>query len=454
MSYNLESEVSKALENLLKTETDYNVIIHIGETSNFKEFHAHRIILCCRSEYFNKILSDSNIEKKDGNYIIRKPNITPQVFDFILKYLYTGHVNITNKTEVELLNIMITSDDLKLEKLTKLTEDYIIERHQQFLRNDPVEILRIIYDRELFIKLRNLCLKEVCLEPEILFNSDKFINLPAPLLEDILKRDDLNLIEIKIWENLIKWGLAQGQKLNRDISKWNQDEISTFKRILYKFIPLIRFYGISSKDYFNKVKPYEVILSKELRDDILKFHMVPTTLNIYKPRFGNSIIINQKHIALFANWINAMNKNTISYKFNLIYRASRDGNTNAAFHNKCDDKGAILVVTKIKNSVQIIGGYNSIGWNSINSYVFFFTDGMDIKTAKVGYCVYKSLVHKVTIKIFGDRRDGGTRSSHSYCYPKIGIPETHPYFYPNIGMPEDFIVDDCEVFQVNQIIRE
>ena len=38
----------------------------------------------------------------------------------------------------------------------------------------------------------------------------------SSLLEIILKRDDLNLNEIKIWENLIKWGLAQEQVLNQD----------------------------------------------------------------------------------------------------------------------------------------------------------------------------------------------------------------------------------------------
>ena len=88
MSYNFESEVPEALGQLLKTEMDYNdVIIQIGEEPiNFKEFHAHSIILCCRSEYFNKIFSAAeHIEKKDEKYIIKKPNITPQAFDIILK---------------------------------------------------------------------------------------------------------------------------------------------------------------------------------------------------------------------------------------------------------------------------------------------------------------------------------------------------------------------------------
>ncbi len=102
-----------------------------------------------------------------------------------------------------------------------------------------------------------------------MFNSDKFINFPCPLLEVILKRDDLNLVEIEIWLN----GDSQSSTFNQDISKWNQEDFQTFKRILYKFIPLI-----------NKVRPYEEILSKELRDDILKFHMIPgykPTLKIY-----------------------------------------------------------------------------------------------------------------------------------------------------------------------------
>ena len=89
MSYNFESEVPEALGQLLKTEMDYNdVIIHIGEEPNSKEFHAHSIILRCRSEYFNKIFSAENIEnieKKDEKYIIKKPNISPQAFDIILK---------------------------------------------------------------------------------------------------------------------------------------------------------------------------------------------------------------------------------------------------------------------------------------------------------------------------------------------------------------------------------
>ena len=54
------------------------------------------------------------------------------------------------------------------------------------------------------------------------------------------------------------------------------------------------------------------------------------TLNKHTPRILksyeiDSIIINQKHIAIFTNWIDKKEENSkqIPYRFNLIYRASR-----------------------------------------------------------------------------------------------------------------------------------
>ena len=96
---------------------------------------------------------------------------------------------------------MIASDELNFKKLTKLTEDFIIENHRQFLQNDPVGILQIVYYCKPLVNLQEFCLENICSEPENLFNSDKFTQLSAPLLEIILKRDDLRFDEIEIWEN-------------------------------------------------------------------------------------------------------------------------------------------------------------------------------------------------------------------------------------------------------------
>src|SRR5581483_8674832 len=86
----------------------------------------------------------------------------------------------------------------------------------------------------------------------------------------------------------------------------------------------------------------------------------------------DSTLIKPEHVAMFSSWIDKKNSShynekNIPYKFNLLYRASRDGNTAAKFHEKCDNKGATIVVAKIKDSEQIVGGYNPLFWDSSNS---------------------------------------------------------------------------------------
>ena len=60
------------------------------------------------------------------------------------------------------------------------------------------EFLQIVYCQQIFNNIQKSCLETICLEPKILFNSVNFIELPASLLEIILKRDDLNLDERKL----------------------------------------------------------------------------------------------------------------------------------------------------------------------------------------------------------------------------------------------------------------
>ena len=102
--------------------------------------------------------------------------------------------------------------------------------------------------------------------------------------------------------------------------------------------------------------------------------MVPNNklnhINTQPPRRPCSTIIKSQHFNIFANWIEKkeiLDYNKVKHihcRFKLIYRASRDGKTVAAFHEKCDNKGATIVIVKIKGSEQIVGGYNPFDLDS------------------------------------------------------------------------------------------
>jgi len=81
----LHSGLSKDLSLLLNDADDFNVIIQVGENQNTREFRAHSVILRARSPYFKSAFSSNWVIKKNNMIMFNKSNITPIVFDMILK---------------------------------------------------------------------------------------------------------------------------------------------------------------------------------------------------------------------------------------------------------------------------------------------------------------------------------------------------------------------------------
>src|SRR4051812_6455658 len=290
------------------------------------------------------------------------------------------------------------------------------------------------------------------------------MNLKAPLLELLLKRDDLDLNEVDIWENLLKWCFAQ-QNMTNDTTKWSKDDITKIERSLHRLIPLIRFYDIKPADFFYKVYCYKDILPQDLIHDLLEFHIIPnmkSKINAEPSRRPNlkfkldSTIIESNHIPLFASWIDKKdsshyNKKRTPYDFKLLHRSSRDGLDAQSFHRNCDNKGATIWVAKVQGSTQLVGGYNPLDWNgydvwksTTDSFIFNFTDGKNISTANLGYVNTGYASNAIYC-----RNDSGIYMGYNlYNYNNDWGCNYNYTHYPNIGIPKTFTVEDYEVFQV------
>ncbi|GBB95861.1 hypothetical protein RclHR1_02630006 [Rhizophagus clarus] len=86
--------------------------------------------------------------------------------------------------------------------------------------------------------------------------------------------------EIEVWKSLLRWCFTQ-----QNPTKWSIEDVTKIKRLLHRFIPLIRFYDISSTDFFYKVYCHKEILPQDLIHNLLEFHIIPnmkSKTNVYR----------------------------------------------------------------------------------------------------------------------------------------------------------------------------
>ncbi|RGB28706.1 hypothetical protein C1646_715453 [Rhizophagus diaphanus] len=179
---------------------------------------------------------------------------------------------------------------------------------------------------------------------------------------------------------------------------------------LQNFLPLIRFFSLSSKEFLYKVSPYRKILNHQLYKDLLNSHMdpdlkpnnnIPLPRNLKRSDVIESNIVNLNIISTILRWIDKIDCNNkfshlrelyLPYKFVLLLRGSRDGFTYKKFHELCDNKSNTVTFIKVKGTDEILGGYNPLVWNSSNgwgqsldSFIFSFKNKDEIKDLILSY---------------------------------------------------------------------
>ncbi|PKY28229.1 hypothetical protein RhiirB3_444301 [Rhizophagus irregularis] len=126
---------------------------------------------------------------------------TDEGYDVIIYAGDNENVYLLKLQGLDIVKLSPAVDEFKIQRLIIYIREYLIKHQHEFLQNNPVEILETVYQRETFTDLWNYYVEKICDKPDVLFKSDKFINLNATLLELLLKRNDLSLDEIDIWNN-------------------------------------------------------------------------------------------------------------------------------------------------------------------------------------------------------------------------------------------------------------
>ncbi|GBC45256.2 BTB/POZ protein [Rhizophagus irregularis DAOM 181602=DAOM 197198] len=283
------------------------------------------------NEYYDVTIEVGNdpYRKNDGTLVhIKLPNISPDIFEIILRYIYGGSISLD---EHDIRNII---DILVAEKL----------------------------------------------------------------LVSLIQSDILQIDEIQVWNHVLKWGLAQNPELPSDPANFSEEDFDTLRNSLQNCIPHIRFYNLSSDEFSNEVLPYNQILPKELYEDLLEYFLYS----------DDQLVKNSKPLV------------------------------------------------KVKDSNEVLGGYNPIGWESNefneicdeafsatkDSFIFSFNDINNIERFILSHIKNKEYAI-LSLCNFGPSFGGGDLD----LYEDRGQCFNYDYEKP-IREITKFSMEEYEVFQI------
>jgi len=203
---------------------------------------------------------------------------------------------------------------------------------------------------------------------------DEILNEISLLLEKnnpkIIEEKDKIILKISLNTSKIK-------EVNFTLNKKEKNENEKISELYSLINNLTNKFEITINDLTTKINKQNNEIN-ELKNIIKKQNETIKNLTNSLLFSLDSLIIgeNDEQNNILKNWINPEE----NIKSKLLYRLTRDGNSPKTFHEKCDNQGPTLVLTKLKDG-RILGGYTPLSWDSssgqkydLDSFLFSLTD--------------------------------------------------------------------------------
>ncbi|XP_013386966.1 BTB/POZ domain-containing protein 9-like isoform X2 [Lingula anatina] len=220
---------------------DYHDVTIIVEQQHFS---AHKVILAARSEYFRALLFGGMRESNCKEIELKDTSAT--AFRHLLKYIYTGRVNLGEMTEDVVLDVLGLAHQYGFVEMEKAISEYL----KAVLNTKNV---CLIYDIASMYSLRTLsdtCFHYMDRNAQDIINSEAFLCLSESALCEMLARDSFCAPEVEIFNAVCLW---YEKNPNCDIAKIMKN---------------IRLTLMSLQDLLNKVRPKELVSADAILDAI------------------------------------------------------------------------------------------------------------------------------------------------------------------------------------------
>ncbi|GES99136.1 carbohydrate-binding module family 13 protein [Rhizophagus clarus] len=327
---------------------------------------------------------------------IKLPNILPEIFQIILRYIYGGRISLEEYDISDIIKVLVAGSELEKLLISLIQSDN--------LQMDEIQVWEHVLKWGL------------AQNPE----------LPSDL-SNFSKED------FKILKNNIRQCIPFIRFHNLSSEEFS-DKVLPYRKILPKellYEDLLKYFMNPNNQSIKKLKDRKS--TKEINID--------------------STIITTKHAELISKWIDRLeitNEIENAYKFKLLLRGSRDGFTPKKFHEICDNQSHTVTVVKVKENNEILGGYNPVAWESSDDGIYKSTKDSFIFSFKNSNNIDGHILSRVEVEnsaiynycycgpSFGDFYFFGDHGFCNDCYYEKNIRESS----------DDFSVQEYEVFQI------
>ncbi|RHZ60884.1 hypothetical protein Glove_350g106 [Diversispora epigaea] len=480
--------LSDDLIRFFESGINYDASIEVGEDTDI--YKVHSIVLRLRSPYFKKKFDEITFND-DFVKVLKLPKISVKVFNVIIKYVYGGIISLEKLENSVIFELLIASNELELDELINHLQTHLVYNNASWLRLNFAQVYQTSYQVKNFVIIQEFYNDIIAKHPNTIFESENFYSLPEDALISILKRDDLQLDEGKIWDYAIQWGKAKNPTLPANLDEWTSDNFLILKKTLKRCLPCVRFFSIPGKDVVEKIYPYQQLLENQLFLDINSKIIAPnrtiTTSLVLPPRKVlitilptrrntpiplSSKIITNEHALEISSWIDKKESAYIGnnpYDFKLLVRGSRDGFDVKTIFDICDQISNTVIILKVKDTGEILGGFNPLEWNRETNQLKKTEDSFifSLKTSFWSNSVLSRVNENSERAICSYRRDFKFGFDHALClrgnlktekkcvckFSTLYLQPIRPFKFlaPKYTTPEDrclFSVDEYEIFEI------
>src|ERR1044071_2301412 len=120
------------------------------------------------------------------------------------RYIYGGILSLDGVHPSDVFNVMVAADILDFQEIVDHLQSYLIENQTLWMEEHFPSIHNVIFRYDSFVQLQDHCTNIMSRSPEKIFRSPDFASLLEKFLIALIKRDDLRMREIDVWEKVLE----------------------------------------------------------------------------------------------------------------------------------------------------------------------------------------------------------------------------------------------------------